>query len=160
MAKRAILLAERIEEGSRTLATFAESLTADEWQTFVPGEARTVGVLVHHVASVYPLELDLALRIAEGQPIAGVSWADVDHMNAQHAHDHAGAGKPETLALLRQNSKMAADRVREFTDAELDTAAKVSLDADAPLTAQFIIEDHALRHSFHHLASIRAALQR
>jgi hypothetical protein len=34
----------------------------------------------------------------------------------------------------------------------------VSLNADAPLTTQFFIEDHALRHSFHHLARIRAAL--
>jgi hypothetical protein len=36
----------------------------------------------------------------------------------------------------------------------------VSLNADAPLTAQFFIEDHALRHSFQHLASIRSALGR
>jgi hypothetical protein len=39
-----------------------------------------------------------------------------------------------------------------------DRAATVSLNADATLTAQFFIEDHALRHSFHHLASIQAAL--
>ena len=159
MSKRADLLAARIEEGSRALATLAESLTNEEWQTLVPGEERTVGVLVHHVASVYPLELDLARMIAEGQPIAGVNWDNVAHMNAQHAHDHADAGKQETLALLRHNSKLAANRVREFTDAQLDTAATVSLDADAPLTAQFIIEDHALRHSFHHMAAIRAVLK-
>jgi len=34
----------------------------------------------------------------------------------------------------------------------------VSLCGDAPLTAQFFIEDHALRHSFHHLAKMRAAV--
>ena len=28
-----------------------------------------------------------------------------------------------------------------------------------PLTAQFLIEDHALRHSWHHLAKIKAVLQ-
>jgi hypothetical protein len=30
----------------------------------------------------------------------------------------------------------------------------------APVTAQFVVEDHAVRHSWHHLASIRAALGR
>ena len=32
--------------------------------------------------------------------------------------------------------------------------------ANAPLTTQFFIEDHALRHRFHHLANIEAALGR
>jgi hypothetical protein len=27
-----------------------------------------------------------------------------------------------------------------------------------PLTCQFFLEDHAVRHSYHHLAGIRAAL--
>jgi hypothetical protein len=49
--------------------------------------------------------------------------------------------------------------VRAFTDEQLDRAAPVSLNADTPLTAQFLIEDHALRHSWHHLAKIKAVLQ-
>lgn len=43
-------------------------------------------------------------------------------------------------------------------DAELEKASTVSLNGDAPLTTQFFIEDHALRHSFHHLDRIRATL--
>ena len=66
----------------------------------------------------------------------------------------------EALGLLRRNSKAAADAIRQFSDEELDRAAPISLNADAPLTTQFFIEDHALSHSFHHLASIRAALSR
>src|SRR5439155_112106 len=42
----------------------------------------------------------------------------------------------------------------------LDQAAAVSLNSDAPLTCQFMLEDHAVRHSYHHLARIRAALAR
>jgi hypothetical protein len=45
-----------------------------------------------------------------------------------------------------------------MTDAELDSAAPASLYFDAPVTAQFMLEDHAVRHSYHHLARIRAAL--
>lgn len=28
----------------------------------------------------------------------------------------------------------------------------------APLTCQFVLEDHAVRHSFHHLARIKGAV--
>jgi len=52
-----------------------------------------------------------------------------------------------------------ADRIRDLTDVELDTAAAVSLNADAPLTTHFFIEDHPLRHSFQHLDSIRKLLK-
>ena len=47
--------------------------------------------------------------------------------------------------------------MRAFSDEELDRAATVSLNFDAPLTCQFFVEDHALRHSYHHLGRIRAA---
>jgi hypothetical protein len=39
-------------------------------------------------------------------------------------------------------------------------AAPFSLAFGAPVTAQFVVEDHALRQSWHHLARIRAALGR
>lgn len=160
MSQRANALADRIEQGAAALATFAQGLSDTEWRTAVPGDGRTVGVMVHHVASVYPLEVQLARTLASGEPIAGVTWDAVARMNAEHAHEHAAVEKLETLELLRRNSKAAADAVRAFTDQELDRAAPVSLNADAPLTAQFFIEDHALRHSFHHLARMRAALKR
>jgi hypothetical protein len=60
--------------------------------------------------------------------------------------------------LLRQNSTAAADAIRELSDEQLDRAATVSLNADAPLTCQFFLEDHAVRHSYHHLARIRTTV--
>ena len=77
---------------------------------------------------------------------------------ADHAKENALIGKQETLALLKSNSKIAAEAVSAFSDEALETSATVSLNADAPLTAQFFIEDHALRHSYHHLAKIKASL--
>lgn len=158
MGKRADALADRIEQGTRTLAAYAEALSDEQWRKVVPPDGRTVGVIVHHVASVYPLEIQLASTLAAGQPITGVTWDAVARMNAQHAKEHASVAKPEALGLLRKNGKAAADGVRALPDEALDRAAPVSLNADAPLTAQFFIEDHALRHSFHHLAKIRAVL--
>jgi DinB family protein len=158
MGKRSDALAERIEQGAVALAKYAEGLSDAQWRQVVRPDGRTVGVIVHHVASIYPLEIQLASTLAGGMPISGVTWAAVAELNAGHAKDNARVGKQEALDLLRKNSKAAADAVRALSDDALDRAAPVSLNADAPLTAQFFIEDHALRHSFHHLAKIRAAL--
>jgi hypothetical protein len=153
-------LADRLEQGARALATFASTLTEAEWQTRVPKDGRKIGVIVHHVASVYPLEIQLAQTVAGGQPVAGVTMDHVHEMNAGHAKEHDGVRKAEALDLLLRNSTAAAAAIRALTDEELDRAAPVSLYSDAPLTCQFVLEDHAVRHSYHHLARIQGALAR
>lgn len=160
MSARAEALAQRIEAGAENLAAFAEGLSESDWNTVVTPDGRRVGVIIHHVASVYPIEVHLASEIASGKSITDVTWAVVADMNARHAQDHAGAGQAETVALLRRAGREAAAAVRAFSDAQLDSAAPFSLNADAPLTSQFVIEDHALRHSWHHLARIKATLGR
>jgi hypothetical protein len=64
------------------------------------------------------------------------------------------------LDLLRRHSTAAAAAIRALSDRQLDQAAPLSLNSDAPLTCQFMLEDHAVRHSYHHLAAIRGALKR
>jgi hypothetical protein len=160
MAQRAQALGDRIEEGANALGSFARGLSDADWRVAVPKDGRPIGVIVHHVASVYPLEIELAQILASGKPIAGVTWDAVHTMNAGHAKEHASVSIADTLDLLQRNSRTAADAVRALSDEALDRAAPVSLNADAPLTCQFFIEDHALRHSFHHLAKIKAALNR
>jgi hypothetical protein len=157
--RRSNALADRLELGARSLIALASTLTEDEWRKRVP-DGRRIGVLVHHVASMYPIEVQLALVLAEGNPVTGVTWPDIHALNAKHAEEHDAVTKDEAIDLLRTNSQAAAAAIRALTDAALDQAAPVSLNDDAPLTCQFFIEDHALRHSFHHVASIRAALTR
>jgi hypothetical protein len=160
MSIRTEALARRIESGANALADLAEGLSEAEWRTIIPDEGRTVGILVHHVAVSYPLEIGAARAIAAGQPIAGLTWDVVAHMNAQHAQENHAVDRSTAIQLLRQNGRQAANDVRAFTDDDLDSAAAVSLNSDAPLTTQFVIEDHALRHSYHHMAAIRAVLDR
>ena len=160
MNNRSEALAARLEAGATALAAFAATLSETEWQTRLPHDGRKVGVVVHHVASVYPIELHLAHSLAAGQPITGVTWDAVDAMNRDHAKENDATGKEETLALLKTNSAAAAKAIRALSDEQLDSAAPVSLNSDAPLTCQFILEDHAVRHSYHHLARIRATLAR
>lgn len=159
--RRAAALADRIEQGAALLAAFAETLSEEEWTMPVSAsDRRPVGVIVHHVASVYPIEVGAARAIAGGNAVTDVTWEEIADMNAKHALDQAGTSKADTLDLLRRNSSEAAAAVRTFTDAELDQAAPFSLSFGAPVTAQFVIEDHALRHSWHHLARIRKAVGR
>jgi SAM-dependent methyltransferase len=160
-SRRAARLADRIEQGAAGLAAFAEGISAAEWHLPVSAtDHRSVGVTVHHVASIYPIEIDVARAVAGGNAVTDVSWDAVAQINAKHAQDQATATKAATLELLRKNSHEAAAAVRALTDDELDQAAPFSLSFGAPMTAQFVIEDHALRHSWHHLAKIRAALKR
>jgi hypothetical protein len=161
MSHRAESLAVRIEEGAATLAAFAKELSEEEWRTPISGsDRRTVGVIIHHVANMYPIEIEAARTVASGTPIKEITWEVVAGLNAKHASEQAGVTKEAALELLRRNSREAADAVRAFTDEELDTAEPFSLSFGAPMTAQFVIEDHALRHSWHHLAHIRTALGR
>jgi hypothetical protein len=107
---------------------------------------------------MYPIEIQFAQVLAAGKPVVGVTWDDIHAMNAEHARAHAGVTQAEALELLRQNSAAASAAIRALSDEQLDAAAPLSLNADAPLTCQFMLEDHAVRHSYHHLAKIRGAL--
>ena len=163
MGRRSESLADRIEEGAAGLAAFAEGLSDADWRTPMSGsgkDRRTVGVLVHHVASMYPIEIEVVRTIAGGKAVTDVTWEAVADINAKHASDNAGVTKAAALELLRRNSREAAAAVRAFTDEDLDRAAPFSLSYGAPVTAQFVVEDHPLRHSWHHLARIRATLGR
>jgi hypothetical protein len=160
-SRRAALLADRIEQGAAGLAAFAETLSDAEWSTPVSQtDHRPVGVIVNHVASMYPIEIDVARAVAGGNAVTDVSWDAVAQINAKNAQENATVTKASALELLRRNSHEAAAAVRSLTDAELDQAAPFSLSFGASMTAQFVIEDHALRHSWHHLARIRKALGR
>jgi len=161
MSRRADLLAARVEQGAAELAAFAEGLSDAEWKMPVSAtDKRTIGQIVNHVALVYPVEIDVARGVGAGNALTDVTWAVVADMNAKHASEHSTVTKQGALDLLKRNSAEAAAAVRTFTDEQLDTAAPFGLSYNAPVTAQFVLEDHAVRHSWHHLARIRKAVGR
>src|ERR1700750_455938 len=104
MNRRSNALAERLESRAEALETFAGALTETEWNTRLPKDGRKVGVVVHHVATMYPLEIQLAQALSAGNPVAGVTWDMVHEINAKHAREFAGVSKSEALELLRKNS--------------------------------------------------------
>ena len=160
MSPRAEALAARIEQGAAGLAAYVEKLSDSEWKTPINAErdGRPLNVVVHHVASVYPVEIQLAQAVGSGKDMSEVTWDVVKNMNADHATTNASISKADALALLKKNSSEAAAAVRSMTDEQLDTAAPFGLSFNAPVTAQFVLEDHAVRHSWHHLARIKETL--
>jgi len=122
-------------------------------------ELGAVGALVNLKRLDRQVEIQLALTLAGGQAVTGVTMDDVHAMNAKHAQDNAAITRQEAIELLRKNSAPAAAAIRAFTDEQLASAGTNSLYADAPLTCQHMLEDHAVRHSYHHLGKIRAALK-
>jgi hypothetical protein len=72
-SRRADALAKRLEQGARALAALATTLSDAEWQTGIPHDGRTAGVVIHHVATMYPLEIQLAQALAAGNAIEGVT---------------------------------------------------------------------------------------
>ena len=124
MGKRSEALAVRLEAGAAALASFAATLSETEWQTRLPGDGRKVGVVVHHVASVYPIEIQLAQALAAGNAITAVTWERGEAaMNHDHAEKQDGVTREAALALLATNSAVAAAALRALGDEELDRAA-------------------------------------
>ena len=120
-----------------------------------------IGIIAVLISILLPsLARARAQAIARGKAITDVTWDVVAGLNAAHACDHSSVSKAATLEILRRNSDEAARAVRAFSNEELDRAAPFSLSFGAPVTTQFVIEDHALRHSWHHLARIRKAVGR
>jgi hypothetical protein len=158
MSNRSEILAARLEQGVRELTALARSLNDEQWKTKIPHDGRTVGVVVHHVGTMYPIEIDLAQKLARGEAVEGVTWDAVHELNANHARENAACTKEEAIALVEKNSAAAAAAVRALSDEQLDSFAGLSLNSDGPRTCQFMLEDHAVGHAWHHLLKIRRAL--
>ena len=163
MQKKGALAAVRShwQQGAVKLAAFVEGLSEAEWRAPVsPTDNRSIGVIVHHGAAVYSIEIELTQAIASGKPVLDVTWELVAELNAEHFQRCPSIAKSAALELLRRNSHESAYAVRGFTDEQLDTAAPFSLSFGAPVTARFVMEEHALRHRWHHLAGVKKALGR
>lgn len=158
MPTRAEQLATRIEEGAVALRAFAEGLTDLQWRTIVPRDGRTMGVLVHHVASMYPLQMDLVRMALLGDPIRDVTWEKIAKLNAAHAKANPSPERRETIGQLMVHARQAAQGVALLTGEQLSRAVPFSLSFGASMTVQYIIEDHPVRHPWHHMARMREVI--
>ena len=158
MATRASVLADRINQGAEDLIAAVANLSDAQWQTPCGDEKRSVGVLAHHVGTMYPIEASVAKQLAETGGAPGVDWGAVDGINAEHAATNGTPDKAQTLAMIRENVRVAIDTVNGFSDQDLDRLAPNALAWNAPMTVQNFVENHPIAHPYIHLESIKRAL--
>jgi DinB superfamily len=158
MATRAEVLATRIDQGARDLIAAVQDLSDEQWQTPCGDEQRSIGVLVHHVGTMYPIEADVAKTLADNGAAPGVDWSVVHGINSDHATANATPDKKQSIDLVLDNVRKVVETVRGMTDEQLDRLAPNALAWNAPMTVQNFIENHPVAHPYIHLESIRAAL--
>lgn len=155
---RARALAEQYMQATADLLEVVEGCSAAQWQTRCMNEARTVGVLVHHLATAAHAVTGMLTGVAAGQPAPQLTMAMIDHANARHAAEHGDAGQGETLALLRQNSAATAAFIETLSDAQLEITAALPVLGPDPAMVSQMIQNMLIGHTLGHLASIQAAI--
>src|SRR3954453_20711421 len=98
----------RLELGAEALGPFAATPTKTDWQTRVPNDGRTIGVVAHHVASMYPIEMQLVRLLAAGQPITEVTWDGIQAINRGNAKENEPVTKHAALPIFANNRAIAA----------------------------------------------------
>jgi hypothetical protein len=157
MGARADALAKRFEEASKAVTDVIARVSDADWKKMTSGEKWSVGVVAHHVAMSHAGISNLVKSVASGKSVPSLTMAALDQMNAQHAKEHAGCSKSETLELHKKNAAAAAAVVRGLSDAELDRTGGI-LVGMPPMSTQQAVEQILIKHVNEHLGSIRAAV--
>jgi len=158
MGAKAEALAKQFEAKVQEATTLIEKLTDAEWTTITAAEKWSVGVVAHHVATAHEGISRIVKTVASGQPMPHFTLDMLNQMNAQHAKEHAGCTKSETLALHKKNAGAAAALVRGLSDGELQKAGKVLADAP-PINVESIVTGILIHHIDEHVGSIRNTVQ-
>src|SRR5947208_9866149 len=148
-------LARQFEGKDRAAVATLEKLGDAEWKKMTAAEKWTVGVTAHHLAGALEVVAGIVTGIVSGGPSRGnFTRAMLDEMNAEHAKEHAGCTRAETLALLQKGAARAFAVVRGLNDDQLAKSGTVFTDAP-PMTAEQLIMLGLLGHIDDHMGSIR-----
>jgi hypothetical protein len=154
MGARAEALASKFEAKAQEAAAVMERLSDADWKKTTASEQWPVGVVAHHIAVAHEIVAGLVKTLADGKPGPGIPMDAIHQMNAQHAKEHAGCTKAETLALHRKNAAAAAAMVRGLGDAELDRSGVVIAGLPA-MSAEQLTAGILCGHIEEHLGSIK-----
>jgi hypothetical protein len=95
---------------------------------------------------------------ADGQPLPGYSWDDINKKNDNRAAMNAAVSKASVLDELRRGASSTAAYLRGLSDDQLDRTGELALADGASVSTQQLIEGGVLiDHVRGHLESMRAA---
>jgi hypothetical protein len=153
---RADEYADALEAANAELIALAESCSAEQWSTLVPGENWPVSVLVHHCALGHDVSTSWLRQMVEAGTVPGTP-EELDTTNAQHAAEFADVGVAETVELLRRTGASAAAYLRTLTDEELGREAVFGPAGGGTFTVDRFAGVLS-RHPLTHLGHARQAL--
>lgn len=159
MGQRASNLADEFDAVHRSVVTFCESLTDDEWQTVIPNEERTAGVLMQHIAHAYTAESALLRAIISGQPLPAI-YNDRQRLNEANARDAVellSVTKADALRALDRHARRASRFIRSLSDDDLDASAEVGI-LGGRWTVEELFRKIVLGNPMIHMESIRAVI--
>ena len=154
MGAKAEAIARRFEAKVREARATLEKLGDADWKRVTAAEQWPVGVTAHHYATALEPIAGMISAVVAGQARGSFTSAGIDAMNAQHAREHAGCTKAETIRLFEKGAATAAAVIRGLSDEQLAKSGVVLADAP-PLTAEQLIERGLIAHIDEHFGSIR-----
>jgi hypothetical protein len=157
MGAKADSLAKQFEAKVQEATALIEKLSDADWKKVTTAEKWPVGVVAHHVAMGHEGISRIVKTVASGQPMPHFTLAMLHQMNAQHATEHAGCTKGDTLALHKKNAATAATVVRGLSDAELAKSGQALADLPA-MSVESIVSGILISHIDEHVGSIRKTL--
>jgi hypothetical protein len=157
MAERVQTLIQSFDALISGFSVYVEGLTDAQWNTLVPKEGRTVGVVAHHLAEATVPIAQLCAALANRQDFT-LTKETIDGFNAHHAAEYAGATKAETLALLKSNALASSGVIGSLADSQLDNTGAVAILGGQQVPAHTMAQEAWLGHISDHWDSIKATL--
>jgi hypothetical protein len=159
MGERSEALAQQFEQAVKELAETIEQVPEDRWRGKGGPEGWTIAGLAQHVSGQFPLEMEYITASAEGRPLPGYSWDDINNKNDGRAEKNSAASREQVLNELREGAASAAAYVRALSNEQLDRKGALALAGGAEVSTQQLIEGGVLiDHVRAHTQSIREAL--
>ena len=151
-------LLAQIDEATAATTAVIENCSEVDWGTAVAEEERPVGVVLHHIANVYPIVADMACQLARGEELPLITYEDVHALNHQHAEAQANVDKAATLAFLNESTAEAKAKLGALSDADLQTSAPLPLIGGQEITTQQMVQWFLINHAHNHIEAIQKTL--
>ncbi len=151
-------LVEQLETAVNAVISFAEQCTAEQWQTDIPEEGGTVGMVTHHVAFGIAPVMGWAVAAATGGELPELTRDGLHAYNAQHAQKHASPDLAATIAALHEQKAAAIQKLHELNDEQLARPTTFALVGEQEISGQQMVEWFLINHCHNHLKSIKDAL--
>jgi len=158
MPHRAEQLANDFEQAVNDFAKMIEQIPDDKWSAKGGPEGWTIAGVAQHVSGQFPLEMEYITAAAEGRPLPGYSWDDINAKNEGRADKNSAASKADVLHELREGAASTAAYVRRLSDEQLDRAGALKLAGGASVSTQQLIEGGVLiDHVRGHMSSLQSS---